>query len=108
MPRHSPFTIHLTPTERHALERLARQYTAPYRDVVRARLVLFAADGWRNDQIADRLDLPRQIVSKWRKRFAEHRLAGLIDEPRQPVAPPRGGRRAPAGRVPPSAASLWD
>jgi transposase len=44
------------------------------REVVRARIVLMAADGLRNDEIAARLDTPRQVVSKWRKRFYEQRL----------------------------------
>jgi len=35
---------------------------------VRARIVLYAADGPGNDQIAARLDTPRQVVPKWRKR----------------------------------------
>ena len=87
MPRHSPFHIDLTRDERRALERTARKYTSPYRDVIRAKLVLLAADGWSNDVIAARLDTPRQIISKWRKRFFEQRLAGLDEEP-------RGGRTA--------------
>ena len=41
---------------------------------MRAKIVLFAADGLGNDEIAARLDTPRQIVSKWRKRFFEQRL----------------------------------
>lgn len=45
----------------------------------RARIVLYAAAGLGNDEIAARLDTPRQIVSKWRKRFYEQRLAGLTD-----------------------------
>ena len=61
---------------------MARKYTSPYRDVIRAKVVLFAADGMSNDQIAERLDTPRQIVSKWRKRFFEERLAGLEERPR--------------------------
>lgn len=50
--------------------------------VVRAKIILLAADGWRNDQIAARLDLPKSIVSKWRKRFFESRFDGLLDLPR--------------------------
>lgn len=83
MPRQSPFVVDLSADERRALEALARKYTAPYRDVVRARVILFAAAGWRNDLIAARLDMPTQHVSKWRKRFCEERLAGLIDRPRR-------------------------
>jgi transposase len=50
--------------------------------VIRAKVILLAADGWRNDQIAARLDMPRQIVGKWRKRFFENRFDGLLDLPR--------------------------
>jgi transposase len=82
MPRKSPFQIVLTEHERETLETLARQYTSPYRDVVRAKIILYAAQGLANDVIASRLDLPRQIVSKWRKRFSELRLAGLDEQPR--------------------------
>lgn len=95
MPRTSPYHIDLNDEERRALESLARRYTSPYRDVVRARIVLLAARGLRNDEIATRLDTPRQVVSKWRKRFHEQRLAGLADLPRggRPSAfPPTSGR----------------
>jgi transposase len=87
MPRVSPYRIELTRAEREELEARARRYTTPYRDVVRAKLVLLAAQGVSNDVIAARLDLPRQGVSKWRKRFWRHRLPGLEELP-------RGGRPA--------------
>lgn len=77
MPRRSPYRIVLSDAERRELESLARRYTSPYRDVIRAKIILYAADGLSNDVIAARLDTPRQIVSKWRKRFHESRLAGL-------------------------------
>ena len=82
MPRTSPYGIELSDDEREYLEARARRYTSPYRVVVRARIVLYAAAGLSNDTIASRLDTPRQVVSKWRKRFFEKRLAGLEDEPR--------------------------
>jgi transposase-like protein len=94
MPRRSPFQIELSPEERAILERRARRYTSPYHEVVRARIVLCAADGLGNDQIAQRLDLPRQVVSKWRKRYFEEGRSGLVDRPRggRPAAfPPSGG-----------------
>ena len=81
-PRHSPYVIELTRDERAALEERARKYTSPYRDVIRAKIVLLASQGLRNDVIGARLDTPRQIVSKWRQRFFEERLAGLEEEPR--------------------------
>ena len=102
MPRQSPFSIELTPAERSSLERISRRYTAPYRDVVRARIVLLAADGTENQEIAARLDTPVQIVSKWRKRFFEERLAGLAERPRTgrpPAFPPRSGDHRQGDRV---------
>lgn len=93
MPRKSPYTIFLTQDEKRLLESDAHKYTSPYYRVVRAKIALYAAQGLRNDEIGSRLDLPRQIVSKWRKRFFEKRLAGLEDETRQgrpPVFSPTG------------------
>ncbi len=96
MPRTSPYHIRLTKKERTALEAIARRYTSPYRDVIRARIVLYAAEGLRNDEIAARLDTPRQIVSKWRKRFFEQRLRGLEEGERRGrparFSPQRRGR----------------
>lgn len=83
MPRESPYRIVLTEEEREALEAVARRYTAPYRDVMRARIALLAAEGLGNKAIGARLDMPRQIVSKWRKRFFEERLAGLEERCRR-------------------------
>ncbi len=91
MPRKSPFSVSLSEEERLHLESLARQYTSPYCEVIRAKIILLAAEGLSNDLISSRLDTPRQIVSKWRKRFCLARLPGLENEP-------RGGRKA---RFPP-------
>jgi transposase len=44
--------------------------------VIRAKIVLYAAQGLSNDEIAQRIDTPRQIVSKWRKRFFEEGFDG--------------------------------
>jgi hypothetical protein len=90
MPRPSPYVIVLSEDERDTLLTVSRKYTAPYKDVVRAKLVLLAAEGWQNDHIAEHLDLPVQIVTKWRRRFFHQRLAGLRDHPRRP---PAAGRR---------------
>ena len=87
MPRKSPFDIDLSGEERLSLESMARKYTSPYCDVIRAKIILLANEGLSNDLIATKLDTPRQIVSKWRKRFALTRLPGL-------EAQPRGGRKA--------------
>ena len=69
--------------EKQKLQQIARKYTSPYFEVVRAKVILLAAEGLENKEIGQRLELPRQIVSKWRKRFFEQRLVGLQDRPRQ-------------------------
>jgi hypothetical protein len=95
MPQESPYPIQLSRHERQVLEARTRQYTLPYRDVVRAKIVLLAAQGLENTVIGDRLDVPRPVVSKWRKRFFEERLAGLEERPRTgrpTVFPPSRGR----------------
>ena len=58
MPRRSPFRIELSLEDRLRLEQQARRYTSPYWEVVRARVVLLAADGIGNDEIARRLGMP--------------------------------------------------
>jgi len=83
MSRKSPYTILLDDEEKKALEAISRKYTSPYCDVMRAKVVLLAAEGLSNKEIGERLGLPRQIVSKWRKRFFEERLAGLQERPRR-------------------------
>jgi hypothetical protein len=83
MPRKSPYRIDLSPDEKKFLESISKKYTSPYRDVIRAKIVLLAAQGLSNDIIAAKLDTPRQIVSKWRKRFFNKRFAGLQEQPRQ-------------------------
>jgi transposase len=93
MPRQSPYTIELSGEQRRVLEARARKYTLPYRDVVRAQMVLLAAHGLANDEIARRLNTRREVVSLWRKRFFEQGLAGLEERPRRgrpPAFPPTG------------------
>lgn len=82
MPRKSPFVIELTPSEAVELRRRAGKYTLPYFEVVRAKMILLAAQGLGNDEIAARLDTRREVVSEWRKRFFRYRLAGLEEMPR--------------------------
>src|SRR6202171_600688 len=96
MPRKSPFNVNLSSEERQTLESMARKYTSPYCDVLRAKIILLANEGLSNDLIASRLDTPRQIVSKWRKRFALARLPGLEEQPRggRPALFPPQRRRA--------------
>jgi DNA-directed RNA polymerase specialized sigma24 family protein len=101
MPRQSPYLIRLSREERRILDARSRQYTLPYRDVVRAKIILLAAEGLENQEIGERLDTPRPIVSKWRQRFFRERLAGLEERPRggRPSAfsPSRRGTSQGAG-----------
>jgi len=95
MPRKSPFVIDLNAEEKRILEHRVRKYTLPYFQVVRAQMILLAARGLSNDEIASRLNTRREVVSQWRKRFFEERLAGLEERqrPGRPRAfPPRGHR----------------
>ena len=94
MPRRSPFKITLSAEERRILAERARKYTLPYFNVMRAKMILRAAEGLGNDEIAARLDVGRDVVSQWR-RFFEQRLPGLEElqrSGRPRVFSPRGGR----------------
>jgi hypothetical protein len=99
MPRKSPYSILLTHDEMEELKRASRKYTSPYFEVVRAKAILLAADGLENKEIGERLDLPRQVVCNWRKRFFEERMAGLEDRPRRgrPRSFSPSGRRGGEG-----------
>jgi hypothetical protein len=98
-PRHR---IELTEQERRELVRVARAEKLSFQDVQRARIVLYAADGMADTEIAARLDTSARVVGKWRRRFVEERLEGLKDKPRagRPRRfPPGAGRRGQGGRL---------
>lgn len=101
MPRRSPYRIVLSRAEVQELTRRAVKYTLPYYQVVRAKMVLLAADGLGNDAIASCLHTRREIVSLWRKRFFAERLAGLEDQTRpgrpRAFSPRRGGAGQSSG-----------
>ena len=96
VPRRSPYDIVLSSAEARELQRRASKYTLPYFQVVRAQMILLAAQGLPNLEIARRLQTRREVVCLWRKRFFEQRMEGLEERPRpgRPRAlPPAGGRR---------------
>src|SRR3954453_8623392 len=78
----SSVEITLSEEERVELERRAAGLTLSYRDVQRAKVVLYAAEGLSNVEIAGRLEMCSKVVGQWRRRFREQRLAGLQDQPR--------------------------
>jgi hypothetical protein len=87
--------IRLSSAEELELQRRASKYTLPYFQVQRAKMILLAAEGLSNDEIAARLDSRREVVGRWRKGFVAERLPGLEEQAR-PGRPrtfsPRSGR----------------
>jgi transposase len=78
----SPCQVVLSDQEQAVLAARARSARGPYRDRLRAAIVLAAAAGQDNAAIAAQLGVCPDTVRKWRRRFAEGRLAGLTDAPR--------------------------
>lgn len=101
MAQTSPHQVVLSDEQRRELERRAAAYSGSYRDVVRAKAILLAAEGLSNTEIAERLGQSRQAVSTWRKRFCEEGVQGLEERPRpgrpRRFSPGAGGRGQGAG-----------
>jgi transposase len=68
--------------ERETLERWARRPKSAQALAHRARIILACAEGLNNTQVGCRLHMTMQTVGKWRSRFVQKRLDGLLDEPR--------------------------
>jgi transposase len=75
-------TIELTAEEEQKLRLIANRPKTSQRDALRARIVLRASDGAINSRIAKELGVTNPTVGKWRNRFAQERLEGLVDAPR--------------------------
>jgi CRP-like cAMP-binding protein len=78
----SPFPIRLSEGERRELETRLKRYTLPHYRILRARMILLAAEDLTNEEIARQLGIRRESVSLWRKRFFRERLDGLEGRPR--------------------------
>ena len=74
--------LELTTEERSELERRVRAQTTSHRDRVRAEAILLCADGVPGNQVAPRVGLSKQAVCKWRRRFLDLGLNGIVDAPR--------------------------
>lgn len=77
--------IDLSDLAREQLESMSRSRSLPHSLVQRAQIVLLAADGRANQDIAQEVGLGRETVGKWRRRFLERGLNGLYDEVRPGV-----------------------
>ena len=82
MGRSSPFVVSLNDEDRRELEHLVRCGRSEHREVVRAQIVLLAAQGATNVEIARRLGIVVNTASTWRKRFVTEGLVGLRDRER--------------------------
>ena len=71
--------VELSTHEREVLNNTVRSTRSAVRDVFRARIVLLAAEGRESRDIAAQLNTGQDTVSKWRRRFAQHRLDGLTE-----------------------------
>jgi len=102
VPRRAYHRIELSDEQGAELVAIAGRLTAPFREVQRARIVLYAAEGLLNKEIAARLDTAPEVVAKWRRRFCEEGVEGLKDRPRagRPRRfPPARGGAGQGGRV---------
>ncbi len=82
MPPNVAVGIELSDDERAQLEAWTRRRTSAQALAQRSRIVLLAAEGVKNTEIAVRVGVSRNMAATWRSRFAQHRLDGLTDEPR--------------------------
>ena len=82
MPSPIAVEVVLTDAEREQLESWSRRAKSAQALAQRSRIVLAAAEGLKNTEIAERFSVDHATVRKWRNRFAADRLEGLLDEPR--------------------------
>ena len=110
MPTIPPLVI--TEAERAELQRRVRAHTTPQRAAKRAQVVLLAAEGVPNRQIAPMVGINQHTVAQWRRRFQAERLAGLTDRkrPGRPLVYDHDQRLrivATVTKQPPDPASHW-
>ena len=74
--------------QRETLQQLVRSRSLPARQIERARIVLLAAEGKTDLQIAARLNISNQKAALWRKRFRQFALAGLVKDAPSPGRKP--------------------
>lgn len=85
--------LKINTSQRVELERIAATHTAAHRQVVRAGIVLRAGEGWANQHIADDLNVSLPTVRKWRIRFEQAGVDGILEDAPRPGRPRTIGRR---------------
>lgn len=112
MPRKA-IEITLTKEQIEQLEKIVRSHSAERRMIERAKIILACATGKQNQAVAAEYKTSEMRISKWRKRFAKHGIAGLEDE-RRPGKPKTYGKDFRAKLLskletkPPDGLSRWD
>jgi len=72
--------LHLTENERRELQQMAQSRTLPAGDVMRSRMIVLLADGVSYQKIQDSLDTTAPTIARWKNRFLQHRVDGLVEE----------------------------
>ena len=80
--------IHLSSAARAELHKLLRRRTTPVRVAERCRIVLLAAEGLQDKQIAERISVAPLMASRWRSRFLSQGVAGLVKDAPRPGRTP--------------------
>lgn len=81
--------VQLSPQQREALEQRSRARSLPARVVERARIVLLAAEGKQNKEIAEQIGISVQKAARWRERFLALGVAGLEKDAPRPGRTPK-------------------
>src|SRR4051794_41874178 len=101
MPSNVAVAIELSEQERLQLEAWTRRRTSAQALALRSRIVLAAAEGLKNTEIAERLGINRAMAAKWRARVAGQRPGGGDDAARAGGPPASTDERGDAGGTPP-------
>ena len=72
--------LDLTEEERRELQQMTQSRTLPAGDVMRSRMILLLSDGVAYQKIQDLLDTTAPTIARWKRRFLQHRVAGLMEE----------------------------
>ena len=72
--------LNLTEDERRELQQMAQSRTLPAGDVMRSRMIVLLADGVSYQKIQDSLDTTAPTIARWKNRFLQHRVDGLVEE----------------------------